>query len=74
MIAVRALLPLGSSGAAEESWSSHLMCRPTTGCAPSRRIDNTMVKAIARAFRWRTLLENGTYATIAEIAAGRVYQ
>ena len=28
-----------------------------------------MVKAIARAFRWRGLLENGTYATIAEIAA-----
>ena len=28
-----------------------------------------MVKAIARAFRWRELLENGTYATIAEIAA-----
>src|SRR5687768_10715268 len=29
----------------------------------------TVVKAIARAFRWRELLENGTYATIAEIAA-----
>ena len=28
-----------------------------------------MVKAIARAFRWRKMLENGTYATIAEIAA-----
>lgn len=28
-----------------------------------------MVKAIARAFRWRELLENGTHATIAEIAA-----
>ncbi len=28
-----------------------------------------MVKAIARAFRWREMLENGTYATIAEIAA-----
>jgi hypothetical protein len=34
-----------------------------------RHIDSTMVKAIARAFRWRELLENGTYATIAEIAA-----
>ena len=31
--------------------------------------NNAMVKAIARAFRWRKLLENGTYATIAEIAA-----
>jgi hypothetical protein len=34
-----------------------------------RHIDNAMVKAIARAFRWREMLENGTYATIAEIAA-----
>jgi len=40
----------------------------TTG--PVRRhIDNAMVKAIARAFRWREMLETGTYATIAEIAA-----
>jgi hypothetical protein len=28
-----------------------------------------MVKAIAQAFRWRKLLENGTYPTVAEIAA-----
>ena len=28
-----------------------------------------MVKAIARAFRWREMLEDGTHATIAEIAA-----
>jgi hypothetical protein len=36
---------------------------------PCARVDNTMVKAIARAFRWREMLENGTHATIAEIAA-----
>src|ERR1700730_8179511 len=40
-----------------------------TWAAPCRRIDNAMVKAIARAFRWREMLENGTHATIAEIAA-----
>ena len=34
-----------------------------------RHIDNAMVKAIARAFRWRDMLETGTHATIAEIAA-----
>ena len=34
-----------------------------------RHIDSAMVKAIARAFRWREMLENGTYATIREIAA-----
>lgn len=37
--------------------------------APARRhIDGAMVKAIARAFRWREMLENGEYATIREIA------
>jgi hypothetical protein len=40
-----------------------------TWAAPCRRIDNAMVKAITRAFRWREMLENGTHATIAEIAA-----
>jgi hypothetical protein len=39
-----------------------------TRAASSRRIDNTMVKAIARAFRWREMLENGAHSTIAEIA------
>jgi hypothetical protein len=34
-----------------------------------RRIDNAMVKAIARGFRWRDMLESGEYATIREIAA-----
>jgi diguanylate cyclase (GGDEF)-like protein len=34
----------------------------------TRHVDNAMVKVIARAFRWRELLENGTYATIAEMA------
>jgi AraC-like DNA-binding protein len=32
------------------------------------RIDNTLVKALARAFRWRKLLETGVYATVAEMA------
>ena len=32
-------------------------------------IDNTMVKALARAFRWRKLLETGVYNTVEEIAA-----
>jgi hypothetical protein len=33
------------------------------------RVDNTMVKALARAFRWRRLLETGVHATAEEIAA-----
>jgi hypothetical protein len=40
----------------------------TTAPSFSRRIDNSMVKALARAFRWQQLLENGTYATITDIA------
>jgi len=34
-----------------------------------QRVDNAMVKAIARSFRWREMLEKGTYATVVEIAA-----
>ena len=36
---------------------------------PRTRIDNTMVKALARAFRWRKLLESNVYSTVEEIAA-----
>ena len=32
------------------------------------RVDITLVKALARAFRWRKLLEAGVYGTIAELA------
>ena len=34
-----------------------------------RRVDNVLLKALARAFRWQKLLDNGTYSTIKEIAA-----
>ena len=37
--------------------------------APPPKVDNAMVKALARAFRWRRLLETGVYGTVAEIAA-----
>ena len=30
--------------------------------------DNAMVKALARAFRWREMLEGGSYATVRDIA------
>jgi hypothetical protein len=36
--------------------------------SPAPHIDSTLVKAIARAFRWRKMLETGQYATITEIA------
>jgi hypothetical protein len=34
-----------------------------------RRMDSAMVKAIARAYRWRQMLESGACSTIGEIAA-----
>jgi len=37
--------------------------------APSpRRTDSALVKALARAFRWKRMLESGEFATVAELA------
>lgn len=38
------------------------------GAVQPRRTDSTLVKALARAFRWKRLLESGEFATIAELA------
>ena len=32
------------------------------------RVDNTLVKAIVRAFRWRDMLESSDYATVRDLA------
>ena len=40
----------------------------TSAPAPRTRVDNTLLKALARGFRWRKLLETGHFATIEEIA------
>ena len=32
------------------------------------RVDNVLVKALARAFRWKKMLESGQFATITELA------
>ena len=36
--------------------------------AQSRRTDCALLKALARAFRWKRMLESGEFATIAELA------
>ena len=41
----------------------------TTLAPPRLRIDNTLVKALARAHRWNRLLESGRYGSAAELAA-----
>lgn len=38
------------------------------GAAQPRRVDSALVKALARAFRWKRKLESGEFATIAELA------
>jgi hypothetical protein len=38
------------------------------GATHSQRTDGTLVKALARAFRWKRMLETGEFATIAELA------
>ena len=61
---VRGKTAIGRILLSSAKWRPHA---PVLG-TERRHID--MVKVIARAFRWREMLENGTHATIAEIAAG----
>lgn len=42
--------------------------QPPEGAPQPRRIDNSLVKALARAFRWKRMLESGEFATITELA------
>ncbi len=44
------------------------MIAPDVLAMPARQ-DVTLVKALARAFRWRRMLEDGSYSTIKELAA-----
>ncbi|MCE0504130.1 hypothetical protein LR948_02060 [Roseivivax sp. GX 12232] len=38
------------------------------GAKKPRRTDSTLIKALARAFRWKRMLDSGEYATIGELA------
>jgi hypothetical protein len=38
------------------------------GAGQPRRTNNTLVKALARAFRWKRMLESGDFVTINELA------
>lgn len=46
-----------TSPAGEQQWTP---ARP--------RIDNTLIRALARAFRWKVMLESGRFATVSEVA------
>ena len=41
------------------------------GWAPRPRVDNAMVKALARAFRWRKMLDTGVHATLEDLARAK---
>lgn len=38
------------------------------GASGHRKADNTLIKALARAFRWKRMLESGEFTTIAKLA------
>ncbi len=38
------------------------------GAPVQRRTDSTLIKALARAFRWKRMLESGEFTTINELA------
>jgi hypothetical protein len=48
-----------------------IVITPTSpGSLPTRtRTDNTLIKAVARAHRWKNLLERGDFASVRELAA-----
>ena len=39
--------------------------------APRPRVDNAMVKALARAFRWRKMLDTGAHGTLDDLAKAK---
>ena len=39
--------------------------------APRPRVDNAMVKALARAFRWRKMLDEGVHGTLKDLARAK---
>lgn len=39
--------------------------------APRPQVDNAMVKALARAFRWRKMLDEGVYGTLDDLARAK---
>jgi hypothetical protein len=41
---------------------------PQCTLAPRTRTDDTLVKALARAFRWKRMLASGQFTTLAELA------
>ena len=45
------------------------MILPPGASTARPRSDNTLIKALARAFRWKKMLESGEFATIGDLAS-----
>lgn len=45
------------------------MILPDAALSQHRHVDNTLIKALGRAFRWKRLLDAGHYATLGDLAA-----
>lgn len=45
------------------------MVLPAGASAQPTRVDSAMIKALARAFRWKRMLDSGEFTTVTEIAA-----
>ncbi len=45
------------------------MVVPSGTSAPRPRVDSTLIKALARAFRWKRMLDSGAFTSVTEIAA-----
>jgi hypothetical protein len=45
-----------------------LVLTPEGSAASQPNVDTTLLRALARGFRWRRLLEDGRYATVDELA------
>ncbi len=62
MLTIRIPLKVRKRGGRKTMIASDVLAMPA-------RVDVALVKALARAFRWRRMLEDGSYSTIKELAA-----
>ena len=53
----------------EQKGGRKIVLSPTPHALPSPRKENSLIKALARAYRWRQAIENGRYSSITELAA-----
>ena len=67
----RSYVPDSSSEEQERGGRKLVVTPDGAARAPRPRVDNAMVKALARAFRWRKKLDAGMHATLEDIARAK---